>query len=57
MKTKIETTKPKTDIKSYIKYNMSQGISIKAIKQKLIQKGYDEETIDKMILEIEDEIN
>ncbi|GIU70406.1 MAG: hypothetical protein KatS3mg002_1642 [Candidatus Woesearchaeota archaeon] len=47
---------PKSDLKEYIKYNLKQGISISAIKKRLLEKGYDEKTIDSLILEIEDEI-
>ncbi|MEM3374708.1 MAG: hypothetical protein QXE31_05860 [Candidatus Woesearchaeota archaeon] len=54
---KIETKKEtKSDVMEYIRYNLKEGISISAIKKKLLEKGYDEKTIDSLILEIEDEI-
>ncbi len=42
-------------VKEYIRHNMSQGISIKALKQKMLESGYKEDYIDRIILEIEDE--
>lgn len=42
-------------VKEYIKSNMAQGISIKALKQKMMESGYKEDYIDGIILEIEDE--
>ena len=41
--------------KEYIRYNMEQGISIKALKKRLLEKGYNENYIDQAILEMEDE--
>ena len=50
----IESIKPK-GLREYIKFNMSQGISIKAIKKRALAKGFDEQEIDEIILEIEDQ--
>jgi hypothetical protein len=42
-------------IKEYLRNNLSQGISIKALKQKLLDSGYKEDYVDQAILEAEDE--
>ncbi|MCM2325577.1 MAG: hypothetical protein NDI94_03885 [Candidatus Woesearchaeota archaeon] len=42
-------------IKEYLKTNLSQGISIKALRQKLLDSGYKEDYVDQAILEAEDE--
>ncbi len=41
-------------IERYIDYNMRQGISIHALKQKMLEKGYDEDFVDSIILKVED---
>jgi hypothetical protein len=50
-----EISPVKQEIASYLRYNMQQGISIGALKRKLLEKGYDESTIDEIILNIEEE--
>jgi hypothetical protein len=44
-----------TDLKEYITFNLKQGISVSAIKGKLLEKGYDEKFIDSIILDSEDD--
>lgn len=54
LKHKAKTFDIDPKVKEYISYNLSQGISIKAIKLKMLQSGYKEDYIDQAILALEE---